>query len=83
MTLIDTNYHKAFEWVTTEHFFTGEQFQRDVDYYRAQSIAKNMLERGLISSPQFVRLSQVNRKTFSPFLGEIFPNTVDKPADKR
>ena len=69
--------------VTTEHFFTEEQFQRDVDYFRAQQITKAMLDAGLISLSQFDKLSNLNRKSFSPFLADIFPNTVDKSSKQR
>ena len=73
----------ALDGVTTEHFFTEEQFQRDVDYFRAQQIAKAMLDAGLISLSQFDKLSNLNRKSFSPFLADIFPNTVDKSSKQR
>lgn len=73
----------ALDGVTTDRFFTPEQFQRDVDYYRAQSIAKSMLTSGLISLLQFDKLTALNRKSFSPFLVEIMPKSVDITADQR
>lgn len=73
----------ALDGVTTDRFFTPEQFQRDVDYYRAQSIAKSMLTSGLISLSQFDKLTALNRKSFSPFLVEIMPKSVDITADQR
>lgn len=73
ITLPDTDIAAAFDGVTTEYFFTAEQFQRDVDYYRAQNIAKSMLDTGLISLSQFNKLTALNRKSFSPFLHEIMP----------
>ena len=69
--------------VTTDHFFTEEQFQRDVDYFRAQQITKSMLDAGLISLSQFDKLSNLNRKTFSPFLEDIYPNTIDNSSKQR
>lgn len=78
ITLPDTDLSTALDGVTTDHFFTPQQFQHDVDYYRAQRIAKSMLEAGLISLSQFDNLTELNRKSFSPFLADIFPNTVDK-----
>lgn len=73
ITLPDTDLAAALDGVTTEHFFAAEQFQRDVDYYRAQNIAKSMLDAGLISLSQFNKLTTLNRKSFSPFLHEIMP----------
>ena len=59
--------------VTTDHFFTEEQVQRDVDYFRAQQITKSMLDAGLISLLEFNRLTLLNRQTFSPLYVEIMP----------
>lgn len=71
--LLDADLTAALDGVTTDRFFTDEQFQRDVDYYRAQNIAKTMLDTGLISLSQFNKLTVLNRKSFSPFLAEIMP----------
>ncbi len=73
ITLLDADLAAALDGVTTDRFFTDEQFQRDVDYYRAQNIAKTMLDTGLISLSQFNKLTVLNRKSFSPFLAEIMP----------
>ena len=81
--LPESDLASALDGVSTERFFTPEQFQQDVNYYRAQSIAKSMLEAGLISLSQFDNLTELNRKSFSPFLADIFPNTVDKSSKQR
>lgn len=73
ITLPDADLTAALDGVTTDHFFTEEQFQRDVDYYRAQTIAKTMLDAELISLSQFDKLTALNRRSFSPFLAEIIP----------
>lgn len=77
-TLTDSDLAASLKEVTTEHFFTPEQFQRDADFYRAQRITTAMLNSGLISLSQFNKLSELNRKSFSPFLAEIMPKLVDK-----
>ena len=82
-TLPDTQLAASLDGVTTEYFFTPEQFQQDVDFYRAQQISKAMLDAGLISLSQFDKLSNMNRETFSPFLADIFPNTVDNSLKQR
>ena len=74
ITLPDADLAAALDGVSTDHFFTEEQFQRDMDYYRAQTIAKTMLDAGLISLSQFDKLTALNRRSFSPFLAEIMPN---------
>lgn len=64
--------------ITTDHFYTAEQFQHDVDYYRAQRIARAMLDAGLLSLSEFNNLTALNRASFSPFLAPILPNPLDK-----
>ncbi len=48
-----------------------EQMQREVDYVRAQQILTSMLEKGLITLSEFNKITELNRKTFSPLLAEI------------
>ena len=47
--------------------------EQDYSFFQAQKIAKNMLELGLISLSEFNKLTEINRKTFSPFWVEIMP----------
>ncbi len=50
-----------------------EQMQREVDYVRAQQILTSMLEKGLITLSEFNKITELNRKTFSPLFAEIMP----------
>ena len=50
-----------------------DQLQREVDYVRAQQILTSMLEKGLITLSEFNKITELNRKTFSPLLAEIMP----------
>lgn len=52
---------------------TTEELQREVDYFRAEKILKSMFEKGIISIDEFNKITELNRKTFSPFLAEIMP----------
>lgn len=52
---------------------TNNELQRDYDYFRAQEVAKTLLDSGLISLSEFNKLSLKNRETFSPFWVEILP----------
>lgn len=54
-------------------YFTQERIQGDLDYRRAQTIAKKMLDDGLISVAEFNKLTAINRETFSPSFAEIMP----------
>ena len=48
-----------------------EQMQREVDYVRAQQILTAMMNCGLISLSEFNKITELNRKTFSPLLAGI------------
>jgi hypothetical protein len=52
---------------------TQEDIDRDINYHKAQKVTEKMLSLGLISLSEFNKLTQINRKTFSPFLVEIMP----------
>ena len=53
---------------------TEDSMEREFDYYVAQNLSQDMLEKGLISVDEFNKITQKNRQTFSPFLAEIMPN---------
>ena len=48
-----------------------EQMQREDYYDRAQQIQTAMKNCGLISLSEFNKITELNRKTFSPLLAEI------------
>ena len=54
-------------------YFTQERIQGDLDYRTAQTIAKKLLDDGLISVAEFNKLTAINRETFSPLFAEIMP----------
>ena len=54
-------------------YFTQKRIQSNLDYYRAQTIAKKMLDDGLISVDEFNKLTAINQETFSPLFAEIMP----------
>lgn len=48
-----------------------EQFQREVNYHKAQRISEKMRDLGLLTEEQFQKLTQLNRETFKPFLAGV------------
>ena len=54
-------------------YFTQERIQGDLNYKRAQAIAKTVLDSELISVAAFNKLAAINRETFSPLFAEIMP----------
>ena len=53
--------------------WTPEEAQRDYDYFMAQKAAELLLENKLISLSEFDKLTELNRKTFYPYLAELMP----------
>lgn len=59
--------------ISAKKVYTQEELQREYYYILAQKILKSILEKGLISADEFKKITELNRKTFSPFLAEIMP----------
>ena len=45
--------------------------QQDYDFLQAQKVSEKLLALGLVSLSEFNKLTEINRKTFSPFWVEI------------
>ena len=54
----------------------------EINYYRAQKITKQLYAAGLISFVEYDKLTALNRKTFSPFLVDLLPKTLDKSCNQ-
>lgn len=64
---------ETFESNDLKRRMSEEQIQREFNYIQAENILKKMLEKGLINELEFDRITELNRKTFSPFLAKIMP----------
>jgi RIO-like serine/threonine protein kinase len=47
------------------------QMLRDMDFRLAQKILLDMHENGLITDDEFNKITDLNRKSFSPYLSEL------------
>ena len=61
----------ALKDVSIGSFHEPEELQREVDYYRAQSIASKMLTTGMITKEQFKLLTGLNLFSYAPRLETI------------
>ena len=57
--------------VPAAHRLTDKQFYDEINYHRAEKMAKKMLVAGLITSDEFDRILAESRKIFVPYLAEI------------
>ena len=53
------------------HRLTEEQMYNEINYYRAENMAKKMLDKGLISTEEYDRILAESRQIFVPFLAEL------------
>lgn len=50
-----------------------EQLQCEFNYIQAEKMLKRMLEKGLLTDDEFVKITALNRQTFTPVLAKIMP----------
>ena len=54
----------------------------EVNYYRAQKIAEQLYAASMISADECDKLSELNRRSFSPMLADLLPKTLDKSSNQ-
>ena len=60
----------------TAPILTKEQFERELNYRAALSIAKQMREDGLVTPKEFVQIDAFLRRKFSPVWGGLYQNNA-------
>lgn len=55
-----------------------QKIMDEVNYYKAQKITELLYEKGLISFVEYDKLTELNRRSFSPLYADLFPKTLDK-----
>ena len=51
---------------------TVSSMQKDYEFRCAQKMTLALLDAGLLSKDEFEQLSSLNKKTFTPFLAELY-----------
>ena len=54
----------------------------EVNYYRAQKITDQLYASALISFDEYDKLTELNRRSFSPLLADLLPKTLDKSSNQ-
>ena len=49
----------------------------EINYYRAQKITEQLYAAGMISFDEYDKLTELNRRSFSPIFVELLPKTLD------
>ena len=58
--------------IDDQPMLTHDQFQRELSYRAAISVARRLLENKLITRKEFVRIDAVLRRKFSPVWGGLY-----------
>lgn len=51
---------------------TREQLSKEVEYKMALKLLNILLNRGMITNEEYLRIDELNRQTFSPELSEVY-----------
>ena len=60
--------------IDDQPMLTHDQFQRELSYRAAISVARRLLENKLLTRKEFVRIDAVLRRKFSPVWGGLYPD---------
>lgn len=55
-----------------------QKIMDEVNYYKAQKITKLLYEKGLISFVEYDKLTELNRRSFSPLYADLLPKILEK-----
>lgn len=53
----------------------------EINYHKAQSLTERLYADGMITFDEYDKLSELNRKSFSPLYADLFPKTLDKSSE--
>lgn len=56
---------------------SNKQLEDEVSYFIAQKLLSSLLDKGLISTTEYQKITFLNRSSFSPILATIMPETLD------
>lgn len=52
----------------------------EIEYYMAQRLTELLYQNKLISFDEYDKLTELNRRTFSPLYADLLPKTLDKAS---
>ena len=52
----------------------------EINYHKAQAITELLYASGMITVVEYDKLSELNRKSFSPLYADLLPKTLDKSS---
>ena len=65
--------HEQLQELSLERM-TDKQLQNEYNYIRAEQITRKLFDNGLISAGEYNRIMAENRRVFSPYLADLYPD---------
>ncbi len=54
----------------------------EINYYKAQAITELLYARGMITFDEYDKLTDLNRRSFSPMYADLLPKSLEKPSNQ-
>ena len=54
----------------------------EINFFRAQTITRSLFESGIITTDECDKLTELNRKSFSPMFADLLPKTLEKSSNQ-
>ena len=54
----------------------------EINFFRAQTITRSLFESGMITTDECDKLTELNRKSFSPMFADLLPKTLEKSSNR-
>lgn len=54
----------------------------EIGYYKAQTITELLYTKGFITFDEYDKLTDLNRRSFSPLYADLLPKTLEKPSNQ-
>ena len=54
----------------------------EINYYKVQAITELLYARGMITFDEYDKLTELNRRSFSPLYADLLPKTLEKSSNQ-
>ena len=54
----------------------------EIEYYKVQAITELLYARGMITFDEYDKLTDLNRRSFSPLYADLLPKTLEKSPNQ-
>lgn len=59
-----------------------QKIMNEIEYYKAQAITELLYTSGKITFDEYDKLTDLNRKTFSPLYADLLPKPLEKSSNQ-